>query len=799
MNFKLGRFRIKNFKAIEDEVFDLRDTHAAILDGPNGFGKTSVFDALEVCFTGKIDRISSSRGATSSKAHDCHFLKRNNSLLTVLQLEIAAEDPAESFTIKAEIAPHITGSAASMRRYEEHITRFTAKFWDDTEWEKIDNANLWDRLALSGGQELFKIQHYISQEDTVGFLRNNDESERHKVLAHLFGTSTQSSELAKIDSIKLLATKRLEELSLKISKTKETLDRFTNTERVEGSALATLTPSNQIKYIGSLTDVSSASVVNVSSALEALRAIAPIVSLPQPFIDGRFNSQLDFLLAKRDLELLDLIALGSVKDLRDFGYIKKAHVSLTAARADLSRRRATLDLIAKDNGELKSALLNHLSSEYLGNSTQFLSFVELLTRLRSENTGISRIVQNIQTQRQSLLQSYKNFHESLSSHEVSCPLCGDKKSGQLDQLLDEYHRQEDFFNNLLSDSARKEFELRRKILDEIVAPLSLRLEKRVAKIMWVEAHDAELFISFKPDDDTRFNNMNRLRTWLDNNGIQYMDFVDPNNIRPTDNYDLKRDALKSRILQHKRKIAEDSSIDLDAIKRSYLSLGIQNDNELLSLSIDLINNDIKFCENLLRVLNSTHAQDLRRELDSTSKLHQLTKQKLDSIDQISKTYSQNIKKYEIEVASCIAIPFYIYTAKVLQTRLNGGGIFLKTPRLGSSKEKNPYIRFCSNIEDSHDAWCTMSSGQLAGLVISFALAMNRLYPSKLESILIDDPVQSMDEINMASLVHLLLHEFPEHQLLVSTHERNVSSYMSYKFTHQGRSVTHINMKDRSQL
>ena len=51
------------------------------------------------------------------------------------------------------------------------------------------------------------------------------------------------------------------------------------------------------------------------------------------------------------------------------------------------------------------------------------------------------------------------------------------------------------------------------------------------------------------------------------------------------------------------------------------------------------------------------------------------------------------------------------------------------------------------------------------------LAMNKLYvgdDDQLGFLLIDDPVQTMDDINMASLVELLRNEFDDKQMILST-------------------------------
>ena len=47
--------------------------------------------------------------------------------------------------------------------------------------------------------------------------------------------------------------------------------------------------------------------------------------------------------------------------------------------------------------------------------------------------------------------------------------------------------------------------------------------------------------------------------------------------------------------------------------------------------------------------------------------------------------------------------------------------------------------------------------------------------------LIDDPVQTLDDINVAGFVDLLRAEFSDRQIILSTHEDEMSAYMQYKF------------------
>ncbi|MBN0474010.1 chromosome segregation protein SMC, partial [Pseudomonas aeruginosa] len=91
------------------------------------------------------------------------------------------------------------------------------------------------------------------------------------------------------------------------------------------------------------------------------------------------------------------------------------------------------------------------------------------------------------------------------------------------------------------------------------------------------------------------------------------------------------------------------------------------------------------------------------------------------------------------------------------------------------------VRLVSNWESDHDILNTMSSGQISAVVIALTLALHRVYSTKFSSILIDDPVQTMDDINMASLVEVLRNDFSEKQIILSTHEDKVARYFTYKY------------------
>ena len=60
--------------------------------------------------------------------------------------------------------------------------------------------------------------------------------------------------------------------------------------------------------------------------------------------------------------------------------------------------------------------------------------------------------------------------------------------------------------------------------------------------------------------------------------------------------------------------------------------------------------------------------------------------------------------------------------------------------------------------------------------------------------MIDDPVQTMDDVNIASLVEVLRNQFSNYQIIMSTHEIDKINYIRYKFEKFGIKTMEYNVK-----
>src|SRR5690606_11504663 len=69
---KIDKIYIQNFKGIKDKVifdFNNSDFNVNVLSGPNGFGKTTIFEVIEICLTGIFGRIERFENVQQHKAN----------------------------------------------------------------------------------------------------------------------------------------------------------------------------------------------------------------------------------------------------------------------------------------------------------------------------------------------------------------------------------------------------------------------------------------------------------------------------------------------------------------------------------------------------------------------------------------------------------------------------------------------------------------------------------------------------------------------------------------------------------
>lgn len=805
--FKIGRLMVKNFKSYKKTYsFDFSKQDLIILDGPNGFGKTTIFDAIEIALTGTVSRFKDSKNI-DTKTRTKNMLISNNGV---------HGDPAwivlELIDNNASliIGTYIEAKKGQNKEWSNHIFRNVLKCWPDnlndlTTEIKDGNKNITEQLQKTLNykelNKMFTVFNYIQQEESLHFLKL-DEKSRFKQVDHLFGIEEEKKALAQLEKLKNAVSSKF--ASLKDEKNEKEIQLKSINTGNSDTNIVTLS-GNTIKF----RDSEKLTIENLKKYKTALLECKYILS-----DEGKTNwtliklrYQIRSLLKPDNKELIKSLLLFSKSP--DFSHIESLskHILWASHTIDkcndyreLKQLDACEDIIVSD--ELLNKIKRYFPRLYNANEAYINNYNTLVNTQSTTEKLLTSITNSSETLIKKLNQYYGHegeIDEHTDHKEVDCPLCG-QTYVDLFELNNSYKKQKNIFEKILTDTDRQIKFSYDKIIDGLISTVIQRSNKRYSKYSNFDK-DFKEALRERQISKSSFDQMLIIKEWFDANLVEYskhtcqsLFFVN----YPTESKYLD---IKNELEALDSKLSVKVNDDFDVIKDALDFIGIDAHKEVSdwTFSIDNVNNDILFIENQIKNHDNIEYKKLAQQIvDYDKDLHNF-ENILTALTDGYNIYKSRISYHEKEIAKKIQIPFYNISSKILQTRLESGapasGIIIEAP---DKLNNNGYYRFCSSYNNEHDAWSTMSSGQLAGVIISFMLSMNKVFPTGLKMLLIDDPIQSMDDINMASFIQLLREEFVDYQIIISTHESRIANYISYKYKSSGLNPLAINLKSEKK-
>ncbi|SKA64355.1 AAA domain-containing protein [Succinivibrio dextrinosolvens DSM 3072] len=195
-NIKINWIYLQNFKGFIHLNLQFDCSHSVILGGPNGYGKTTVFDALEILFTGKIRRMDSyvslhnnSTRMDQDEQKPLVYSSKSN-LAVIVRAGIQSGD--------REIILERHADVYEMRNPVD-FTPFNRLYLSENGPDAIHEISP-DTLRKFGIEDLAKnydFLYYLSQEETVSFLKMK-ESERSRLVQQLFDTSRYEDSIQRL-------------------------------------------------------------------------------------------------------------------------------------------------------------------------------------------------------------------------------------------------------------------------------------------------------------------------------------------------------------------------------------------------------------------------------------------------------------------------------------------------------------------------------------------------------------------------------------------------------------------------
>jgi len=764
--FKIESIRIYNFKVFEDWNINFKKSSLVTFGGPNGYGKTTIFDAIELALTGNIYRFMEIDTATGNEDN---IVARDINKKVAIQLVLSSNE--KKIVIKRELIK------TSKLKVENKVSNFS-KLWKlvlikDEVFKDILQEELEELLNEIDLKKYYNNFFYIQQEDTAHFFRKN-EKKRLEEISKLFNMKKEEDELKKVADFR----KKVNEIKGKKEDEQRILSQGMEISTQSSDALEYKkiliwmdTPKEWDKELIIFNDVNSK-----SKYLSELDRIKLLLAWKDDFFK---YYQIYYL--KENKEVIKALLIG-------YNFWNQ----YDSLMSDVNEKDILQNILVKfdkiENFLDKKIEFSIFEKKVSFDFTQFKNDLEELITQKSNLSKSNAIIGELVRVRVSFIESFKKSN----LHDNECPLCGTAFTDEQNELFNAIDEKKKFLDTLVEDDFKKyndklqEFISKKEKLKELVIILlndeKYRFSKEYIHFLKKYKQDKKLTLRFHSflsnqgidmstfllSDITEIINEEKLNGLVNNILILVDDkvrFTDEFMILQSENNFV---SIYQEYFDKKEDKVNLISVGDIEIKKSYIEYQYYKFNKEKQLKIEKLKKEI------------TNLSDLFTQLTDLEKIYK---------DEIS-THRQKIIK-DIE------IPFYIYSGKILQSirEDNATGVYIKDSVKNGDKLNN--LRFVSKWDSDQDIINTTSSGQLAGIVIALTLALNRVYSKGFGTILIDDPVQSMDDINMISLVELLRNDFKDKQIFISTHEDSIEKYILYKFIKSNQAVCRVDVMNRN--
>ncbi|MBW9158725.1 AAA family ATPase [Clostridium tagluense] len=802
MSYKIESLKIRNFKCFDNkkfyEFYFIQDANPTILSGPNGFGKTTFFDAIELIFTKKITRLNAEieDGRTNlgknillNTSDECGYLILTliNTRYEKLTIISQIDNSLTKLTVESSIKFTCIEGTMESTSFDQFINNTVNWKSDITEFENLRYI-----------KEHFNIYYYVSQAESVHFLKNTISNRKDSMTKLLQTEMIQGKiDIIEKDLIGVTKAKKGVVVNEEITATKNQLDsKISNLKRKLEDASGEYEVINYAPLLvyPQNTEKKKWDIENLDLQIITEKQLA------EYFVDINGISKLyqDLADYKKYLKNKEILIFSNSNEsisnyIKFYGFIKDNKFDSQQVEDEIIKLNRTLD-VYKYSAFFRKELeiINYkkddvLQLQQMGMVPESLNISEvdcLVNEIKALNSQLGDNQKKINELIQAREKLYSiNEVKDNNAKSSNCPYCNYLYDNP--ELLEEAYstlstKLKSSQNGISIEIKNKKIKLASFIKPTVDLVVGLLGQGYVDKINQIRLLASEYSMLLK--SEKKMADILKIGEFI----------IEVNSWKELDE--------ENRVIELKRIIESNltgytNEMFLDNLKL-YDYGKIYNENSVL-LSIEQSNLNDKDCiDNKIRFIKYQNSLIKNKEIDlikSEVKMLIMKLKKLEKIrkqlDELKNLYNEAIDEYKNLVLKKLRVPLLIYTGKVLQDYQNGLGVFINQDEM----------RFVSNGDAKHDILNTFSSGQLSGFVLSFLFAMNKRYISEenddIGFILIDDPVQTMDDINIASFIEVLRNDFPKKQIILSTHETDKENYILYKFLKYNLKGQSFNVKD----
>lgn len=475
-----------------------------------------------------------------------------------------------------------------------------------------------------------------------------------------------------------------------------------------------------------------------------------------------------------------VVGKGTAEQLLTESYI---YYNVDIRTADKKNFQAVVDDINKELNihELDTSYnivyLNALGISYTANSEGTNDKGLNQKKEQSQLDDADKVLAQMTKARRGLIKEFYNAAESGKFDKNKCPLCGTDFT-DIDSAIIETER---FIKNIHTDGI--------KIIEDIETQITNLFQKEIIPVLKVFLEENKVLIKM---DDTLSGCKNlaveKLQQLLDkvkisefkSQGIEKFDIEEFSQQYENLLKELQEKEVPNKIIFQEKQVELYKSIHNTYYhnEKPYHTVGELQSKEQYVAKL--------FNDNLSQQLSTEEAR-LRKLKRDYEEYKNKTKDMTDAIKVLVGKYEDANKEYQTQLLNAIKIPLMVYSGRIIQNYPLGLGI--------RAVIKTNQLVFEAASKSGSDVYNILSTGQLNGLSIALLLSIKNVYGDTkgLDILLIDDPLQTIDDISAISLADLLTQQGIG-QIVLSTHEEAKAALLRYKFKHAGMSVREQNMQ-----
>lgn len=753
MGYTFKSLCIKNFKYITSNKplkFDFMSSNIVILDGQNGYGKTTLFDAIEVLVTGKIKHFNPS------------LQNRKTETLGTL-----ANDIDKDIVISAILSSDVSDEISIERKLLCESEFQSIITLNDQE---ISQEELYDKLHLSSN--MFDIGTYISQSESLDFLQNKYKNRKDSVSSLLDDTeitnkiqglkSVQECILGRVEKEIGDKEKQIDEVGKKVNEIKRQAEHIVMNAELPGENIRLF---DEVEYKFDVIKLEQG--VTYETVVQQLKQIEGFIENYDEYVRYKDNAIIRELKESPKPLYMALFYQQEIELLNKKGSLIKELDTGKELLMNYTNNIWLVDERLFDKIKIKPEIVTKIKTSLLNQKKE-----------QSQLDDADKVLAQMTKARRGLIKEFYNAAESGKYNKNKCPLCG-TDFADIEAAITET---EQFIKNIHTDGI--------KIIEDLETQITNLFQKEIIPVLKAFLEENKVLIKM---DDTLSGCKNlsveKLQQLL--NKVKIPEFKS----QEIERFDIQEFSQQYENLLKKLQEKEVPNKIIFQEKQIELYKSIHNTyyhNEKPYHTVKELQSKEQYVAKLfndnLSIQLSTEETRLKKLKGDYEEYKKKADAMIDAVKTLISKYEDANKEYQTQLLNAIKIPLMVYSGRIIQNYPLGLGIraIIKTNQLV----------FEAVSKSGSDVYNILSTGQLNGLSIALLLSIKNVYSDTkgLDILLIDDLLQTIDDISAISLADLLTQQGIG-QIVLSTHEETKAALLRYKFKRAGMRVLEQNMQE----